>query len=57
MRRMANAGGGPAKRASATIITTGGAATKPYDYHDVATLLRDFWKEVDVVLKKRGVIP
>jgi hypothetical protein len=30
---------------------------KPYDYKDAATLLADFWAEVDAVLKERGVIP
>ena len=30
---------------------------KPYDYSDAATLLADFWTEVDAVLRKRGVIP
>jgi hypothetical protein len=30
---------------------------KPYDYTDAATLLADFWKEVDAVLKERGVHP
>ena len=29
----------------------------PYEYSDAATLLADFWTEVDVVLKKRGVLP
>ena len=28
----------------------------PYDYRDAATLLEDFWKEVDDVLKERGTI-
>lgn len=28
---------------------------KPYDYRDAATLLADFWMEVDAVLKERGV--
>jgi hypothetical protein len=28
---------------------------RPYDYRDAATLLADFWEEVDVVLKERGV--
>ena len=28
---------------------------KPYDYSDAATLLADFWTEVDAVLKERGV--
>lgn len=30
---------------------------KPYDYHDAATLLSDFWGEVDAVLRKGGVTP
>jgi hypothetical protein len=30
---------------------------KPYDYSDAATLLADFWTEVDAVLKQRGVQP
>jgi len=30
---------------------------KPYDYSDAATLLADFWTEVDAVLKERGVHP
>jgi hypothetical protein len=30
---------------------------KPYDYTDAATLLADFWTEVDAVLKERGVLP
>ena len=29
----------------------------PYDYTDAATLLEDFWKEVDAVLRDRGVLP
>lgn len=28
---------------------------KPYEYSDAATLLADFWKEVDIVLKQRGI--
>ena len=28
---------------------------KPYDYADAASLLEDFWKEVDAVLAERGV--
>jgi hypothetical protein len=32
-------------------------AVKPYDYSDAATLLADFWTEVDAVLKERGVHP
>jgi Family of unknown function (DUF6516) len=28
---------------------------RPYDYHDAASLLADFWKEVEAVLAERGV--
>lgn len=28
---------------------------RPYDYQDAGTLLADFWKAVDAVLKERGV--
>jgi hypothetical protein len=28
---------------------------RPYDYRDAATLLADFWREVESVLKERGV--
>jgi hypothetical protein len=30
---------------------------RPYDYQDAATLLADFWTEVDAVLKERGILP
>ena len=30
---------------------------RPYDYKDAATLLGDFWNEVDRILKERGAIP
>jgi hypothetical protein len=30
---------------------------RPYDYQDAATLLVDFWAEVDAVLKDRGILP
>ena len=30
---------------------------KPYDYRDAATLLADFWTEVDAMLQERGVQP
>ena len=33
------------------------SATRPYEYRDAATLLADFWAEVDAVLKERGVLP
>ena len=29
----------------------------PYEYRDAATLLEDFWKEVDEVLRERGSLP
>jgi hypothetical protein len=28
---------------------------RPYEYTDAATLLADFWAEVDAVLEERGV--
>ena len=49
-------GSGPARR---TVVAHDhrhvGVATKPYDYQDAATLLDDFWAEVDAVLKQKGV--
>jgi hypothetical protein len=30
--------------------------TRPHDYKDAATLVRDFWAEVETVLHERGVI-
>jgi hypothetical protein len=30
---------------------------RPYDYSDAATLLADFWTEVDAVLKEKGGLP
>jgi hypothetical protein len=30
---------------------------KPYDYRDAASLLADFWNEVEAVLAERGVKP
>lgn len=29
---------------------------RPYDYSDAATLLQDFWAEVDAVLREKGVL-
>ncbi len=29
---------------------------RPYEYRDAATLLADFWRTVDEVLRERGVI-
>lgn len=30
---------------------------RPYDYKDAASLLADFWEQVDAVLKEKGVLP
>jgi hypothetical protein len=30
-------------------------AVRPYAYRDAESLLEDFWREVDAVLKKRGI--
>ncbi|WP_420438346.1 toxin-antitoxin system TumE family protein [Candidatus Palauibacter sp.] len=30
---------------------------RPYEYEDATTLLEDFWKEVDHILRERGSIP
>jgi Family of unknown function (DUF6516) len=30
---------------------------RPYEYSDAATLLADFWNEVDAMLREKGVIP
>jgi hypothetical protein len=30
---------------------------EPYEYRDAATLLADFWGEVEVALRERGVLP
>ena len=32
-------------------------AMRAYDYKDAATLLEDFWADVDRILKERGSIP
>ena len=29
---------------------------RPYEYRDAATLLQDFWTDVDAVLREKGVI-
>jgi hypothetical protein len=31
-------------------------AVRPYEYRDAASLLGDFWADVDAVLKERGVL-
>lgn len=30
-------------------------SVRPYAYRDAESLLEDFWREVDAVLKKRGI--
>ena len=30
---------------------------RPYDYKDAASLLADFWEQVDAVLKEKGILP
>jgi Family of unknown function (DUF6516) len=53
-----SSGGGPSKRASGTHDHRHRrGTTKSYEYRDAATLMRDFWNEVDSVLKEKGVIP
>ena len=29
---------------------------KPYEYADAATLLVDFWSEVEIILKQKGIV-
>jgi hypothetical protein len=31
------------------------STTRPYEYRDAATLLADFWEQVEAVLKEKGV--
>jgi hypothetical protein len=51
-------GSGPSKRTSAVHDHRHRHdTTKPYEYSDAATLLRDFWNDVDAVLHERGVNP
>ena len=38
-------------------IDTGLRTIRPYEYGDAATLLEDFWREVDEVLRERGSLP
>lgn len=33
------------------------STVRPYEYRDAATLLADFWEQVDAVMKEKGVIP
>jgi hypothetical protein len=47
---------GPSGRASTTQDHVHrGDSVRPYAYRDAESLLEDFWREVDTVLKKRGI--
>jgi hypothetical protein len=47
---------GPSGRAStAQDHVHRGDSVRPYAYRDAESLLEDFWREVDTVLKKRGI--
>ena len=49
---------GPATRRRAESDHRHGLRTiRPYEYRDAATLLEDFWREVDEVLRERGSLP
>jgi hypothetical protein len=49
--------GGPSRRAGLKHDHRHRLRTvRPYDYKDAATLLADFWTQVDAVLKERGVL-
>ena len=48
---------GPARRSRQTHDHMHRLKTiRPYEYRDAASLLGDFWTEVDAVLKERGVL-
>jgi hypothetical protein len=32
-----------------------GNSVQPYAYRDAESLLEEFWREVDAILKKRGI--
>jgi Family of unknown function (DUF6516) len=51
-----NAHSVPRSRADAKDHKHRFSTVKPYAYTDAATLLEDFWSEVDNVLRNRGVI-
>jgi hypothetical protein len=47
---------GPAGRSSAARDHLHrGESTRPYAYRDADTLMDDFWREVDAILKKEGI--
>ena len=50
-------GSGPGRSTGATFDHKHRLKTvRPYVYRDAATLLEDFWAEVDAVLREKGVI-
>jgi hypothetical protein len=50
-------GGGPARRSRLRQDHMHRLRTiRPYEYRDAATLLADFWTEVDAVLRENGVL-
>ena len=53
-----SAGSGPGRRASAAHDHRHRhGRTRPYAFSDAATLVQDFWNDVDAVLRERGVTP
>lgn len=49
---------GPGRRASAAHDHRHRhSRTRPYAFSDAATLMQDFWNDVDAVLRERGVTP
>jgi hypothetical protein len=53
-----HSGSGPSRRASVTYDHRNRRHrdARPYEFQDAAALLRDFWTEVDALLKKEGVL-
>lgn len=50
------AGSGPGSKAATAFDHRHRLKTvRPYDYQDAATLLADFWREVDAVLREQGI--
>lgn len=47
---------GPGGRRTATDHRHRLQSVRAYDYSDAASLLADFWEQVDAVLKERGVL-
>lgn len=46
---------GPSRRRPAQDHLHRDDSVRPYAYRDAESLLEDFWREVDAVLKKRGI--